>query len=87
MMKKGGGELAPYYTLIDGGVMGWLVREMQDLFYYMQILNQGIDDSGPRRITNKIELTELPSMIRAVGCYLTEYEVNIQPSTGSATLA
>lgn len=74
---KGGTELSPYYTLIEGGVTGWLVKEMQDLFYYMQILHQGENFPEPRRITNKIDLTELPSMIRAIGFYPTEYEVNV----------
>lgn len=72
---KGGKELEPFYGLIDGGAHGWLFKEMQDLFYYMQILNQGEDSPEPRNITDKIALTELPNLMRAVGFYPTEYEV------------
>lgn len=75
MEKRGGIELAPFYTLIDGGMDGWLAKEMLEMFYYMQILNQGEDSQERRRITNKIQLTELPLMMRAVGFYPTEYEV------------
>lgn len=75
MITKGGTELQPFFTLIEGGVNGWLSQEMQDLFYYMQILNQGEDSPDLRKITNKIPLTELPTMCRAIGFYPTEYEV------------
>lgn len=77
MFEKGGIELEPFYGLIDEGTDGWLFKEMQDLFYYMQILNQGENSPEPRNVSNKIELTELPCLMRAIGYYPTEYDVSI----------
>lgn len=74
--KLGGTEIEPFYTLIDGGRSGWLFSEMQDLFYYMQILHQGEDNPLPRVVSDFIPITELPDLMKACGFYLTQKEVN-----------
>lgn len=56
---------------------GWLFQEMQDLFYYMQILHQGENSPLPRKASSKISVTELPNLMRLVGFYPTEYAVRI----------
>lgn len=75
MEKIGGIELYPFYCLIEGGLKGWLFKEMQDLFYYMQILHQGENTPLPRVVSDVIPVSELPDLMRAVGFYPTEYEV------------
>ncbi|KAF2903069.1 hypothetical protein ILUMI_03125 [Ignelater luminosus] len=75
MEKLGGVELEPYYCLIDGGMQGWLFKEMQDLFYYMQILHQGENTVLPRIVTDQIPVAELPDLMRACGFYPSEYEI------------
>ncbi|KAK5644444.1 hypothetical protein RI129_005744 [Pyrocoelia pectoralis] len=72
---NGGEELEPYFCLIEGGLHGWLFREMQDLFYYMQILHQGEETVLPRVVGDYIPVTELPDLMRACGFYPTEYEI------------
>ncbi|XP_063918650.1 cilia- and flagella-associated protein 251-like [Zophobas morio] len=71
----GGLELQPYYCLIEGGRGGFLYQEMRDLFYYMQILQQGEQISAPRTVTNYINIGELPDLMRACGYYPSEYEI------------
>ncbi|XP_044268717.1 cilia- and flagella-associated protein 251-like [Tribolium madens] len=71
----GGVELQPYYCLIEGGRGGFLYQEMRDLFYYMQILQQGEQICAPRVVSNSINLGELPDLMRACGYYPSEYEI------------
>ncbi|KAF5287805.1 hypothetical protein FQR65_LT12173 [Abscondita terminalis] len=73
--RSGGFMIEPYYSLIEGGLDGWLFKEMQDLFYYMQILHQGENTVLPRNVSDYIPISELPDLMRAVGYYPSEYEV------------
>ncbi|KAK4875206.1 hypothetical protein RN001_011628 [Aquatica leii] len=73
--RNGGVVLEPYYCLIEGGLNGWLFKEMQDLFYYMQILHQGENTVLPRNVSDCIPVSELPDLMRAVGFYPSEYEI------------
>ncbi|KAF5290022.1 hypothetical protein FQR65_LT11688 [Abscondita terminalis] len=59
--------IEPYYSLIEGGLDGWLFKEMQDLFYYMQILHQGENTVLPRIVSDYIPVSEFPDLMRAVG--------------------
>lgn len=79
MFQLGGEEMQPFYCLIEGGKNGFLFQEMQDLFYYMQILQQGEKVSLPRQVTDSINVVELPDLVRACGYYPTEYEVSNIP--------
>lgn len=71
----GGHNLEPYYCLIEGGSTGWVFKEMQDLFYYMQILHQDENTLVQRFASDKIPCVELPDLMRACGFYPTEFEV------------
>ncbi|KAL1491912.1 hypothetical protein ABEB36_012433 [Hypothenemus hampei] len=72
----GGTQLEPYYCLLEGGKNGWLFHEIQDLFFYMQILPQENIDL-PRRVSDSISLTELPDLVRTCGYYLSQFELEI----------
>ncbi|CAH1119104.1 unnamed protein product [Phaedon cochleariae] len=74
MRVLGGKELEPYYCLIEGGYNGWLFREIKDLFYYMQILQQENIDL-PRRVSDSISITEIPDLFRTCGFYPSEFEL------------
>ncbi|XP_048508015.1 cilia- and flagella-associated protein 251-like isoform X1 [Athalia rosae] len=75
MAKLGGQSLSPFYCMIDGGQEGWLLNEMQDLFYYAQILHQGEKTTASRIVTDKVPIAQLPNLMRAVGYYPDSNEV------------
>ncbi|GLV32296.1 hypothetical protein CBL_00993 [Carabus blaptoides fortunei] len=76
LAQRGGTDLKQYIRLIEGGLTGWLFQEMQDLFYYMQILHQGENSALPRKASSKLPVTELPNLMRAIGYYPTEYALD-----------
>ncbi|XP_063225998.1 cilia- and flagella-associated protein 251-like isoform X2 [Bacillus rossius redtenbacheri] len=75
MFQIGGEGLEPYHCLIEGGQSGWLFNEMKDLFYYSQILHFGENKKTERQVSRSIPLSVLPDLMRAVGYYPSEYEV------------
>ncbi|XP_023309984.1 cilia- and flagella-associated protein 251-like [Anoplophora glabripennis] len=74
MYLLGGKELEPFYCLIEGGKNGWLFQEIKDLFYYMQILQHESMDY-PRKVSDSINVSELPELVRTCGFYPTEFEL------------
>ncbi|XP_048519068.1 cilia- and flagella-associated protein 251 isoform X1 [Dendroctonus ponderosae] len=70
----GGTELEPFYCLLEGGKSGWLFQEVQDLFFYMQILQQENIDL-PRRVSDTIQLSEIPELVRTCGFYPSHFEL------------
>ncbi|XP_059920515.1 cilia- and flagella-associated protein 251 [Gadus macrocephalus] len=71
----GGSHLDPFYALLEGGRGGTLCREMEDLFYYCQLRHQGIDSMAPRQVSTSIPLTEVPFLMRALGFFPSEQEL------------
>lgn len=73
----GGEGLSPYYRLIRGGRKGWLIKEMEDLFYYAQILHQGENTTATRMVSEKVATKQIPNLMRAIGYYPSNEEVRI----------
>ncbi|KAJ8725380.1 hypothetical protein PYW08_003563 [Mythimna loreyi] len=73
--KQGGIELDPYYCLVEDGRPGWLFQEIRDLFYYIQILCQGTFSPARRQVKDYIPIDSLPDLMRALGFFPSEYEV------------
>ncbi|NWV90535.1 CF251 protein, partial [Machaerirhynchus nigripectus] len=71
----GGEDLIPFYNLLDGGREGKFFRELEDYFYYVQICSQGIDTMENRQVSTHIPLEEIPSVMRAIGFYPSEEEI------------
>jgi len=71
----GGSGISPYLTLIEGGVSGEFFQELLDYFYYAQLRQQGLATTSPREITGKISVEEAINMMRALGFYPTEQQV------------
>ncbi|XP_076127408.1 cilia- and flagella-associated protein 251 [Alosa pseudoharengus] len=71
----GGKDLDPFYSLLEGGRDGQLFREMEDYFYYSQLRTQGIDSMQMRQVSTHIPLAEVPFVMRALGFYPTEQEL------------
>ncbi|KAK6192834.1 hypothetical protein SNE40_004236 [Patella caerulea] len=73
--RLGGEDLLPFYGLLDGGREGELFSELEDYFYYGQIRNQGVDSQEIRKVSTKIQLAEVPFVMRALGFYPSEQEI------------
>ncbi|RLV99937.1 hypothetical protein DV515_00009323 [Chloebia gouldiae] len=71
----GGEDLIPFYNLLDGGREGKFFRELEDYFYYVQLCSQGIKTLETRQVSTHIPLEEIPSVMRAVGFYPSEEEI------------
>ncbi|XP_074641054.1 cilia- and flagella-associated protein 251-like [Tubulanus polymorphus] len=71
----GGKDLIPFYGLLDGGRDGELFAELEDYFYYAQLRSQGVDTMDTRIVSTKIALSEVPFVMRAMGYYPSEQEV------------
>ncbi|XP_064612327.1 cilia- and flagella-associated protein 251-like isoform X2 [Liolophura sinensis] len=71
----GGKDLIPFYGLLDGGRDGELFAELEDYFYYAQIRNQGVNTMDTRMVDIKIPLSEVPFVMRAMGFYPSEQEI------------
>ncbi|NXR49132.1 CF251 protein, partial [Hippolais icterina] len=71
----GGEDMIPFYSLLDGGREGKFFRELEDYFYYVQLCRQGIDTLEERQVSTHIPLEEIPSVMRAIGFYPSEEEI------------
>lgn len=68
-------SIEPFLELLEGGSGGEMHNDIIEYFYFCQLRNQGENSMESRRITGKIPLEEVPSLMRAVGYYPTEEEV------------
>ncbi|XP_042721751.1 cilia- and flagella-associated protein 251 [Lagopus leucura] len=71
----GGEDLVPFYRLLEGGQDGEFFRELEDYFYYVQLRSHGIDMLESRQVSTYIPLEEIPSVMRAMGFYPSEEEI------------
>ncbi|XP_054450399.1 cilia- and flagella-associated protein 251 [Pteronotus mesoamericanus] len=74
-VSLGGEDLSPFYGLVAGGREGKFYRELEDYFYYSQLRSQGIDSMETRKVSEHICLSEVPSVMRAIGFYPSEEKI------------
>ncbi|KAF0684613.1 Aste57867_23417 [Aphanomyces stellatus] len=72
---QGGLGVEPYVSLLEGGGGGAFYSEIVDYFYFAQLRTQGEGSTAAREITHEIPLTEIPHVMRALGFYPTELEI------------
>ncbi|KAE8992745.1 Cilia- and flagella-associated protein [Phytophthora rubi] len=74
-LDENGVALAPYLALLEGGRDGFFYHEIVDYFYLAQLRVQGEDATTAREITAQIPLREIPNVMRALGFYPTDEEI------------
>ncbi|KAG6619353.1 WD repeat-containing protein 66 [Phytophthora cinnamomi] len=67
--------LSPYLALLEGGREGSFYHEIVDYFYLAQLRVQGEGATAAREITAQIPLREIPNVMRALGFYPTDEEI------------
>lgn len=75
VIALGGEDLIPFYGLLEGGRDGELFKEMENYFYYSQLRYQHISTRETRKVSTHVPLQEIPFIMRALGFYPTEKEV------------
>uniref|UniRef100_A0A8C4Q657 Cilia- and flagella-associated protein 251 n=1 Tax=Eptatretus burgeri TaxID=7764 RepID=A0A8C4Q657_EPTBU len=70
-----GSGLDPFYRLLEGGREGDLFKEMEELFYLVQLRSEGYDVMDPRQIDVHVPLGQVPTIMRALGYYPTQRQV------------
>ena len=73
----GATEEEKFGALVEGGVDGEFYSENIDYFYYTQLKAQGEDTILPRKITGKVPITELAALLRALGHYPSEDDIQV----------
>ena len=76
MGGQGKDDVKPFVNLIEGGEHGQTYSDMQDFFYYSMIRSKDENTTKTRELNEKVPLDELPYLMRAMGYYPTEMEVN-----------
>ena len=72
----GGVGVDPFAALIEGGKDGPFYEDMKDYFYYAQILTQGENTTAERDVGDYVHVDRLPDIMRALGFYPTEFQVD-----------
>lgn len=70
-----GEPVEPFLELLEGGKGGEAHNDIVEYFYYCQLKMQPEESMEPHKLTGSIVLEELPNLLRAVGFYPTEEEV------------
>ena len=65
----GGSGIEPFIALLQGGAGGGFYQDMLDYFYYAQLRSQGLNTTGPRKITGFISVEEVIPLMCALGYY------------------
>ncbi|XJO78238.1 hypothetical protein BDV3_002714 [Batrachochytrium dendrobatidis] len=73
------GSLEPYLNMLDPSGLGEkspIYREFEDYFYYAQLQSQKGDAAGNRIISDQVSLTQVPSIVQAMGYYPSNQEID-----------
>ncbi|KAJ1548616.1 Cilia- and flagella-associated protein 251, partial [Cladochytrium tenue] len=76
----GGAGIEPFLAMLDPSGLGAdspFYREMEDYFYYAQLRSQGEDAMSTRQIQDTLAVSEVPSVIQAMGYYPSEQDTDL----------
>ena len=71
---ENGGDAAPFLRLLDGGADGAFYNSSL-ISFTMQIQSQGEDSTEAQAVDGRVPLSCIPDLVRALGFYPTELEV------------
>ncbi len=74
-VAMGGDGVEPFLSLIEGRKEGQTYKDIVDYFFYSQILSKNEDTTKIRKLDGRVPLNQLPNLMRAMGCYPTEMEI------------
>ena len=74
-IAMGGEGIEPFINLIEGGREGQTYQDMQDFFYYSMIRSKVENTTKTRKLDGTVPLKELPNLMRAMGYYPTQKEI------------
>ena len=84
----GGEGIEPFINLIEGGRDGQTYQDMRDFFYYSMIRSKDENTTKTRKLDGTVPLEELPNLMRAMGHYPTEQEIeNMKDEVKFSTFA
>lgn len=72
----GGEGIEPFIRLIEGGQQGQTFQDMNDFFYYSMIRSKKENTTRTRKLEGFVPVDELPNLMRAMGYYPTNQEIN-----------
>ncbi|KAJ3274043.1 Cilia- and flagella-associated protein 251 [Terramyces sp. JEL0728] len=78
-IAQGGEGMEPFLNMLDPSGLadqGHVYREFEDFFYLAQIKTQGEDTTLDRIIGNRVPLTQIPSLVQAMGYYPSNQETD-----------
>jgi WD40 repeat protein len=64
-----------FNNMVDGGPDGEFYQDMVDYFYYSQLRAQGEMSTDTRSTDGRVPLEEIPNLMRALGYYPTERDI------------
>lgn len=73
-LPEGVEETDPFVAQLPGGRAGQYYQDVCDFFAHAQIRAHGEESARPRAAGVRLPASELPSLLRALGCYLSERE-------------
>lgn len=65
--------MQPFYDMLTKDEM----NDMKDYFYLSLLRVQGVASMDTRLISNTIPVTEMPYLVRAMGLFLSEFDVDL----------
>jgi hypothetical protein len=74
-VQAGGEGVEPFLSLIEGRTEGQTYKDIIDYFFYAQILSKDENTTKIRKLEGKVPLDQLANLMRAMGHYPTEKEV------------
>ncbi|KAJ3253758.1 Cilia- and flagella-associated protein 251 [Boothiomyces macroporosus] len=78
-INQGGEGMEPFLNMLDPsgmGDQGQIYREFEDYFYLAQIKTQGEHTTSNRVIKSRVPLSEIPSLVQAMGFYPSNQEID-----------